>query len=70
MPRITTIPTTINRFTTQAIGQPSKRRVAGYARVSTDSDEQFIGNWVACVGGRRHINLSEAPAPRYCWKGA
>lgn len=41
MPRITTIPATINRFTTQAIGQPSKRRVAGYARVSTDSDEQF-----------------------------
>ena len=41
MPQVTTIPATINRFTTQAIGQPTKRRVAGYARVSTDSDEQF-----------------------------
>ena len=40
MPQVTTIPATINRFTTQAIGQTRKRRVAGYARVSTDSDEQ------------------------------
>ena len=40
MPQVTTIPATINRFTTQAIGQTRIRRVAGYARVSTDSDEQ------------------------------
>lgn len=41
MPTVRTIPARINRFTAQPILQPTKRRVAGYARVSTDSDEQF-----------------------------
>lgn len=38
--RVTTIPATISRVTTQSIGKPKKRRVAGYARVSTDLEEQ------------------------------
>lgn len=38
--RVTTIPATINIVTAQPIGKPKKRRVAGYARVSTDLEEQ------------------------------
>ena len=41
MPTVRMIPATINRFTAQPIVQATKRKVAGYARVSTDSDEQF-----------------------------
>ncbi|MHB1154024.1 MAG: recombinase family protein [Eubacteriales bacterium] len=37
---VTTIPATINRFTSTPINATRKRRTAGYARVSTDSDEQ------------------------------
>lgn len=39
--KVTIIPQSINPLTRQSISQPTKRRVAGYARVSTDSDEQF-----------------------------
>ncbi|MDF2645361.1 MAG: site-specific recombinase [Paenibacillus sp.] len=38
--RVTTIPATINIVTAQPIGKAEKRRVAGYARVSTDLEEQ------------------------------
>lgn len=38
---ITVIPPTINPLTRQSVVAVTKRRVAGYARVSTDSDEQF-----------------------------
>ena len=38
---VTTIPATISRFTASPINENRKRRTAGYARVSTDSDEQF-----------------------------
>ena len=38
---ITVIPQTRNLFTTAPIAAAARRRVAGYARVSTDSDEQF-----------------------------
>ena len=38
---ITVIPQTRNLFTTAPIAATARRRVAGYARVSTDSDEQF-----------------------------
>lgn len=41
MPRVTTIPATKNKFTTLPTASICKRRTAGYARVSTDSDEQF-----------------------------
>lgn len=39
---VTTIPATINQFTSSLINENKKRRTAGYARVSTDSDEQYI----------------------------
>ena len=38
---ITVIPATRNQFTAQPTTSIQKRRVAAYARVSTDSDEQF-----------------------------
>ena len=41
MPKITMIPATINPLTHLPSVATRKRRVAGYARVSTDSDEQF-----------------------------
>ena len=41
MPRVTVIPASINPFSHKPSHVVQKRRVAGYARVSTDSDEQF-----------------------------
>jgi len=38
---VTVIPATLNMHTKTSAAGRSKRRVAGYARVSTDSDEQF-----------------------------
>ena len=38
---VTIIPPTINILTHLSTATTQKRRVAGYARVSTDSDEQF-----------------------------
>ena len=37
---VTTIPATVSRFTASPINSTKKRRVAGYARVSTDHEEQ------------------------------
>lgn len=39
--RVTTIPATLQPFTSQPITNARKRRVAAYARVSTDTDEQL-----------------------------
>ena len=39
--KVVTIPPTVSRFTASPIAAQKKRRVAAYARVSTDSDEQF-----------------------------
>ena len=41
MPKVTVIPPTLNRVTFTPINTVAKRRVAGYARVSTDSEEQL-----------------------------
>ena len=41
MPKVTVIPSTVNPLTHLPSTSAEKRRVAGYARVSTDSDEQF-----------------------------
>lgn len=38
---IEVIPATIDPLTRMSINSVAKRRVAGYARVSTDHDEQF-----------------------------
>lgn len=40
MPKVRKIPATISRITGQPEGSVKKRRVAGYARVSTDNEEQ------------------------------
>ena len=39
--KVMTIPATVSRFTASPMAMPKKRKVAAYARVSTDSDEQF-----------------------------
>lgn len=39
-PRITTIPATRNLFTAMPIATTKRRRVAAYAHVSTNSEEQ------------------------------
>lgn len=41
MAKVTVIPSKINPITLTPVGQVAKRRVAAYARVSTDSDEQY-----------------------------
>ena len=41
MSKVTVIPATVNPFTGMPVTGLHKRRVAGYARVSTDKDEQF-----------------------------
>jgi len=38
--KITAIPATISKYTASPINNPRKRRVAGYARVSTDHEDQ------------------------------
>lgn len=38
--RVTAIPATISKISAQPLGNPRKRRVAGYARVSTELEEQ------------------------------
>ncbi|WP_210388991.1 recombinase family protein [Olsenella sp. HMSC062G07] len=39
--KVTAIPATLKRYTSSPIGSKEKRKVAGYARVSTDKDDQF-----------------------------
>ena len=41
MPNVTMIPATINRRTAAPISENRKRKVAAYARVSTDQEEQI-----------------------------
>ena len=51
---VTKIPQTRNLFTTAPIATTARRKVAGYARVSTDSDEQFT-SYEAQVDDPVHI---------------
>ena len=46
--KVTTIPATINKFTAAPIASHVKRKVAGYARVSTDNEDQ-ISSYAAQV---------------------
>ena len=41
MPKVTVIPPSINRTTWQSTTTPTRRKVAAYARVSTDFEEQL-----------------------------
>ena len=38
--KVTTIPATVSKYTAVPIGSKKKRRIAGYARVSTDHEDQ------------------------------
>ena len=40
-PKVTMVPATLNRFTAAPIATMKKRRVAAYARVSTEDEEQL-----------------------------
>ena len=40
MAKVITIPATVSRYTAAPINSRKKRRVAGYARVSTDHEEK------------------------------
>ena len=53
---ITVIPATITRFTSVPINEVRKRRTAGYARVSTDSDEQHTSYEVQVDYYTNYIN--------------
>ncbi len=39
--QVTKIPATVSKYTPALINRRTKRKVAGYARVSTDHDEQL-----------------------------
>ena len=53
--RVTTIPATISKFTASLLTAQKKRKVATYARVSTDHEEQ------GGVRGRRNHRLQHDP---------
>ena len=64
MPKITKIPASISRYTSAPIDAPVKRKVAAYARVSTDSEEQLtsyaaqISYYTEYIKGREDWELS------------
>lgn len=58
MPKVTVIKSTINPLTQLPIGTMRKRRVAAYARVSTDSDEQFTSYDSQCKKYEEYIKAN------------
>ena len=52
---VTVIPASIQCFSTAPLGVPVKKRVAGYARVSTDNDEQLTSYEAQVDYYTRHI---------------
>ena len=48
MPKVTTIPATISLFTAAPIASKTKRKVAAYARVSTDHEDQLNSYEAQC----------------------
>ena len=67
---VTTIPATLSRFTAAPINSTKKRRVAAYARVSTDNEEQRrltttrITSMAGMIGSSSGYILTKAsPAP-------
>jgi DNA invertase Pin-like site-specific DNA recombinase len=54
-PRVTVVPPTLNRFTAVPVAIARKRRVAGYARVSTDLEEQLTSYEAQVDYYTRHI---------------
>ena len=58
--KVTAIPATITKYTAVPIGSKRKRRVAGYARVSTDHEDQ-VTSYEAQVD---YCLLYTSPSPR------
>ena len=56
---VTTIPATRNRFTADPISSRKKRRVAGYARVSTDMEDQQTSYAAQCDYYTNYIQSRE-----------
>lgn len=56
---VTTIPATISRFTTAPINTRTKRRVGGYARVSTDMEDQQTSYTAQCDYYTNYIKSRE-----------
>ena len=54
---VTVIPATFNPQTHQPMQQKARRKVAGYARVSTDSDEQYT-SYEAQVDYSRYLSFT------------
>ena len=67
--KVTTIPATLNRFDSSPIAVAKKRKTAGYARVSTDSEEQatsyeaqvFTDRGLSKMSERRISNIMKKP---------
>ena len=57
--KVTTIPATLNRFDSRPIAAVEKRKAAGYARVSTDSEEQATSYEAQVDYYTRYINGRE-----------
>ena len=57
--KVTTIPATLNRFDSSPIAAAKKRKTAGYARVSTDSEEQATSYEAQVDYYTRYINGRE-----------
>lgn len=60
MARVTTIPAIISRFTATPINEKKKRRVAAYARVSTDSEEQltsYTAQWTTTPATSKAVRI-------------
>ncbi len=55
MPKVTVVPATLNRFTAAPIHSTRKRRVAAYARVSTNDEEQANSYEAQVSHYTRHI---------------
>ena len=56
--RVTTIPATLNRFDSKPINVLRKRKTAGYARVSTDTEEQATSYAAQVDYYTRYINAN------------
>ena len=54
-PKVTVVPATLNRFTAAPIHSARKRRVAAYARVSTNDEEQANSYEAQVSHYTRHI---------------
>ena len=55
MRNVTVIPASVNRFTDIPLAMPQKKKVAAYARVSTDEEEQQTSYAAQCDYYERYI---------------